>query len=254
MWTAAASGGNEKDCRTNPSPTGSGWLDAAACSQLSQVEGANDCRINAGPVGVDSALCNSQTRTGSAGSYAYTGGASANYCETVVTSPFATVNYAWAPAASTDSSGFTTQCQFVGSVLNPTPTWADYTAGGACTPDAITDCRTVDVTGWVASDICNTATPDGTGKSTQCRDTATNGSKLQSLAKSQSKVYSGPGRTGTLLTTHPEETLGLWTDAPKGACYASAPAVPALATVPGRAPPTPHANTSSRPPAWPCET
>jgi len=165
LWSGGASA---VDCRTDAfNPV---WTNNSVCTEGPTVQ----CQINGSTFGAPNADCASQTRTGSAGSYAYTGGASANYCETAVTSPFAYVNYACAPATTPDASGYTTQCQFVGSILNPTPTWADYTAGGACVPDAITDCRTVDVTGWVVSDVCNpVVTPDATGKTTQCRNTAT---------------------------------------------------------------------------------
>jgi Tfp pilus tip-associated adhesin PilY1 len=260
VWTAAASSGAERDCRNNAAS--SGWLDTASCSEFSQVEGVNQCQINGSTFGAPNADCASQTRTGSAGSYAYTGGASANYCETVVTKSYADgrvdltnpVNYACTPAPTPDASGYTTQCQFVGSILNPTPTWVDYTAGGACTPDAITDCRTVDTTGWVVSDICNpVVTPDATGKTTQCRNTATNGSKLQSFPTTTAQTWSGPSQTGTALGA-PTVVVGSLSDVTPGACYSSAPAVPPVATVIGSGPPTPPANCSSGTQEWPCET
>jgi Tfp pilus tip-associated adhesin PilY1 len=245
-WTGGASA---VGCAaTGAANLGNTWASASNCNEAA---GSMQCRINGTSVGVQTC---SGTRTGSPGSYVFTGGASASSCDTVVTSPFATVNYACAPAASTDSSGFTTQCQFVGSVLNPTPTWVDFTEGGACVPNATTDCRTVDVTGWVVSDIClPVATPDGTGKTTQCRDTATNGSKLQNFPKTTAQVYSGPGRTGTTLGAATVVT-GSLSDVTPGACYTSAPAVPPIATVTGSGPPTPPANCSSGTQEWPCET
>lgn len=245
LWSGGASA---VDCQTagfNPV-----WTNNSVCTEGASLQ----CRINGSTFGAPSADCASPTRTGSAGSYAYTGGASGYYCETVVTSPFATVNYACAPASTPDASGYTTECQFVGSILNPTPTWVDYTAGGACTPDAITDCRTVDVTGWVVSDICNpVVTPDATGKTTQCRNTATNGSKLQSFPTTTAQTWSGPGQTGTALGA-PIVVVGSLSDVTPGACYSSAPAVPPVATVTGGGPPTPPANCSSGTQEWPCET
>jgi Tfp pilus tip-associated adhesin PilY1 len=246
LWTGGASA---VDCAaTGAANLGNIWASASNCNEAA---GSMQCRINGTSVGVQTC---SGTRTGSPGSYVYTGGATASSCDTVVTSPFATVNYACAPAATPDASGYTTECQFVGSILNPTPTWVDYTAGGACTPDAITDCRTVDVTGWVVSDICNpVVTPDATGKTTQCRNTATNGSKLQSFPTTTATVYSGPGQTGTVLGS-PTVVVGSLSDVTPGACYSSAPAVPPVATVTGSGPPTPPANCSSGTQEWPCET
>jgi Tfp pilus tip-associated adhesin PilY1 len=255
LWSGGASA---VDCQTagfNPT-----WTNNSVCTESAAVQ----CQINGAVTGVDSALCASPTRTGSAGSYAYTGGASAYYCETVVTSPFTAsptdgpsggVNYACTPVVATDSSGYTTQCQFVATPLIPAYsnfTWVD--TAGACTPDATTDCRTVDTTGWVVSDIClPVATPDGTGKTTQCRNTATNGSKLQNFPKTTAQVYSGPGRTGTTLGAATVVT-GSLSDVTPGACYTSAPAVPPIATVTGSGPPTPPANCSSGTQEWPCET
>ena len=244
LWTARSGTNTETDCRTAGAM--SSWLSTSNCTQGAQPEGTVDCRINASAVGVPAAQCASPTRSGVPGAYTYGGGASAYECDTVVTAPYADVAYACTPAPTPDASGYTTQCQ-----LASPSAWADAVT---CVVDATTECQTIDLTGWVAADTClPVVTPDGAGQTTQCRNTATGGSKLQSYATTTATTYSGPGQSGTVLGV-PSVVDGALSDVVPGACYASAPVVPPNAEVTGSGPPTPPDNCTSGTQAWPCET
>jgi hypothetical protein len=114
-WTS--SGGIATDCST--AAGFSAWVDTATCTESANLQ----CRVGGlsavtigvqptVPLDVNSAPCNAQTRSGSPGSYTYTGNASANYCETVATAPYVDVAYACTPDPIHDANGFTTECQF----------------------------------------------------------------------------------------------------------------------------------------------
>jgi Tfp pilus tip-associated adhesin PilY1 len=223
------------DCQTVPFGA---WTNASTCNENAQVE----CRVNASPVGVASCT---PTRTGSAGSYAWTGNASAIDCNTVATAPWATVPYA-CTTASIDSSGYTVECQFLGGTA--------FADAATCTEDATTACQLTDLGAWAAANICvASVTPDASGQITLCQPSGSTGSKLQSYSTTTATTYSGPGQTGATLGT-PTTINGPLTDVTAGACYAAAPAIPATETVTGVGPPAPPENCTSGVQVWPCET
>jgi Tfp pilus tip-associated adhesin PilY1 len=249
-WTS--SGGIATDCST--AAGFSAWVATATCTESANLE----CRVGGlsavtvgveptVPLDVSSAPCNAQTRSGSPGSYTYTGNAAANYCETVVTAPYVDVAYACTPDPIHDVTGFTTECQFRDPMA-----WANT---ASCVINASTDCRRIDTTGWVAANNCVVvATPDATGQTTDCRTTGATGFKLEQKGRVTSQIYSGPNQGGIPLGAATVNTDLIWSDAVPGTCFAAAPAVPATANVIGAGPPTPPEGCTSGLQVWPCET
>lgn len=172
--TEDSSGSNRDQCivgaltkrtSTNSGSTWTSWSSATSCTPDNSGTNRTECLLtqNWAPV----ASC-TPTRTGSAGSYAYTGGSSAVDCTTGTTS--------WTSVASCTPSG-STVCQTTDTG------WVNVSS---CTPSGPTNgqtitCQTAD-TGWVGTNSC---TPGSSGGGTTTCQTVTTGPTYVSSCTNQ---------------------------------------------------------------------
>ena len=169
---------------------------------------------------------------------------------------------------------------------NSGATWSGWSATGSCTPDfsggsrrecrrtapystcsgtwsnsqctnadtyALPYCRS-SAGAWGDVGSCTAAPQDATGAQIECQTTTVNGTKLQYVPKAYTTVYSGPNQGGTALVAKALYETGSATDVTPATCYATPPAIPAIADVTDSGPPTPPANCISGSQVWPCET
>jgi Tfp pilus tip-associated adhesin PilY1 len=216
------SGASAVDCRTEPSSTfNPTWTATATCTESASVRCQVSPSATVAYVTTYPGTC-TPSRTGSSGSYAWTGGAAAVDCQTA-----ASFNTNWNSVANC-TEGAITQCR-----VSPSATVAYVTTyPGTCTPTRTGSSGSYAWTGGAAAVDCQTAgsfNPAWTnnavcleGAITQCRVNAA-WVKAQSCSptRNASAPYSWTGDASAVDCQTLAALDGTWTNVTAGTCSES---------------------------------